>query len=592
MKKTKDTLLTVLTVGCIALASCKGNEPISPSSIRINQLGFAPQQEKIAICDGYKACQFTVTNKQTGKLVMSGTSLYTATSPWNKTPRSAIDLSQVRTPGEYLLQTGHDTLSFTIKERPLKPLADAVLKSFYYQRAGMDIESEFAGPWSRKMGHPDDQVIIHPSAASDSRPSGTIISSPKGWYDAGDYNKYIVNSGYSIGQMLAIYRLFPEYFKTQKVHIPESDNNTPDLLDEVYYNLSWMLTMQDPADGGVYHKLTTPCFEGFIEPAACQQPRYVVQKSVTATLGFAASMAQAARIYSDYEQDYPGFAKTALAAAERAYTWAEKHPDAFYNQDDMNKKYAPAVVTGAYGDGNASDEFFWAASELYMLTHKAAYREMAVKQFPKEFKPGSWGDTYQLGFTAWLQPGNQFDSSDSELTQKLLNQLTTYADKSIAEAQQTPFCAPYGNKATDFFWGCLAGQCANQGSALLLAYCLTAKTEYLTNAQRNMDYLLGRNATGYCYVTGFGSKSPLHPHHRLAASDTVSTPLPGFLVGGPNPKQEDKESGVTYTSSLPDESYEDQEPSYASNEIAINWSADMLALATGLDACQSLTTAQ
>ena len=96
-----------------------------------------------------------------------------------------------------------------------------------------------------------------------------------------------------------------------------------------------------------------------------------------------------------------------------------------------------------------------------------------------------------------------------------------------------------------------------------------------------MDYLLGRNATGYCYITGFGVKSPLHPHHRLSASDAVEAPIQGLLVGGPNPAQQDK---ADYPSNLPDESYSDTLPSYASNEIAINWSAALVALASSLDA--------
>src|SRR3712207_6095163 len=124
-----------------------------------------------------------------------------------------------------------------------------------------------------------------------------------------------------------------------------------------------------------------------------------------------------------------------------------------------------------------------------------------------------------------------------------------------------PIYAPYGNDAGDFFWGCLAEKCANQATSLVYAWLLTGERSYLTNAYRNMDYLLGRNATGYCYVTGFGTKSPLHPHHRLSASDGIAEPLPGFLVGGPNPGRQD---GVSYPSNLPDESYADVEGSYAS----------------------------
>ena len=82
-----------------------------------------------------------------------------------------------------------------------------------------------------------------------------------------------------------------------------------------------MLTMQDPDDGGVYHKLTTPNFEAFVMPVDCKQDRYVVQKSTQAALDFAATMALAARIYKDYPQ-YQPFCKIAANAAQRAYAWA------------------------------------------------------------------------------------------------------------------------------------------------------------------------------------------------------------------------------------------------------------------------------
>jgi endoglucanase len=105
-------------------------------------------------------------------------------------------------------------------------------------------------------------VLIHPSAASDKRPAESIISVPRGWYDAGDYNSYIVNSGITMGTLFSLYEDFPAHMKTVDLNIPESKNEIPDLLDEVLWNLRWMLTMQDPNDGGVYHKCTNAAFDG------------------------------------------------------------------------------------------------------------------------------------------------------------------------------------------------------------------------------------------------------------------------------------------------------------------------------------------
>lgn len=567
---------------CSMFAACSSSTGSLPAeSVRLNQLGYYPAQEKVAVTDSGKIERFTVVDATTGKEVLKGKPKSSAVSEWSGKTRTTLDFSEITAPGKYILQVNGASVPFEIKDRVLAPLADAALKAFYYQRTGMPIEEQYAGKWNRPAGHPDDRVMVHPNAASPTRPAGTIISSPKGWYDAGDYNKYIVNSAYSIGLMQSVYQLFPDYFANQSVNIPESNNNTPDLLDEMHYNLDWMFTMQDPADGGIYHKLTTPSFEGFIKPTDCKQQRYVVRKSVTAALDYAAAMAQASRLFAPYEKDYPGFAKRALATAEKAYLWAKKNPDAYYNQDKLSKEFQPAVSTGAYGDNNADDEFFWAATELYLSTGKSAYREDAVKKAPATFHTPGWGNVSALGVFAWLQPGKELDADDRAFATSLKEKLLAYSDAAIADADASSFHSPYGNKAKDFFWGCIAEGCADQGISLLYAYLATGNSAYLTNAYRNSDYMLGRNATGFCYVTGFGTHSPMHPHHRLAASDGIEEPIPGFLVGGPNPGRQD---GAVYSSDYPDEAYSDTQGSYASNEIAINWNAALVGLVSALDA--------
>ena len=99
-------------------------------------------------------------------------------------------------------------------------------------------------------------MLVHASAASKERPEGTVIASAKGWYDAGDYNKYIVDSGISTYTLLAAFEHYRDYFARKRTGIPESGNRLPDILDEALWNPEWMLTMQDPHDGGVYNKLT------------------------------------------------------------------------------------------------------------------------------------------------------------------------------------------------------------------------------------------------------------------------------------------------------------------------------------------------
>lgn len=547
--------------------------------IRVNQVAFYPQQEKVAVVEnGGKKVTLKVRNQQTGKVVGKTRFLRATQSPWSKKRRAVVDFSQLTTPGRYLLEYGSHSMPIEVKANALTDLTAGAIKSFYLNRSGMAIDAAYAGKWARPLGHADTLVYVHPSAVSPGRPEGSTFSSPKGWYDAGDFNKYIVNSSYSVALMLYAYEQNKAYFDGLKVGIPEQTNKTSDLLDELMYNLEWMLTMQDPYDGGVYHKLTTPNFEGMVMPVDCHQKRYVVQKSVMASYDFAAVMAQAARVYKG-NKDYPCFAGRAARAALAAYHWALQHPRAFYNQGQMNTQFQPSVFTGEYGDAQADDEQYWAATELYLLTDDPLFRETAARLQPQQFTVPSWGSVASLGSFDWLL----CDGDDlSTLNRK---QLLAYCDKQLTTLLTSTFYTPSGNTEKEFGWGCLAETFCVNGVTLLTAYRLTGDTKYLKAAQQNMDYILGRNATGYCYVTGFGTKSPQHPHHRLSTADGVDEPLPGMLVGGPNPGQQDgHEQGVAYPSKMADESYTDVVPSYASNEIAINWNAALVALAGWIDA--------
>lgn len=610
--------LTTMLLPCLLAALCacgRTTNVENPESIRINQVGFYPLQEKtLTLEPTNSSTTITIYKADTDEKVWEGEAVRTATSPWSGKERRIFDFSEITEPGTYTVKAGDETMEFIVSENAYDDLAKAALTGFYHQRSGMDLDSKIAGQWARKGGHPDTEVLIHASAASESRPEGTVISSPKGWYDAGDYNKYIVNSGYSLGLMAESFLMFPEQYD------PEGDEDyyeycrkTKDTygpaFEELSYNEEWMWTMQDPEDGGVYHKLTTPNFEGFVTPTECHQQRYVVQKSVTAALDFAGalcSMAELngmawmgddinARIYFDR-----------VRKAEAAYAWAKANPDAFYNQWKLNETYDPDITTGAYGDFSADDEFFWAASSLYLATKKASYLEDVKKYFPESFKLMSWGYVAPLGIFKWLQYEKyeanimggpievRYDAKDdiykyikpaiTEQEQEIIDRckamLLEYCDQSILDAEGSCYNSPYGNKPEDFQWGCSSAFC-DQALCFLYAYDITGESKYLDNARRNMNYVLGQNATGYCYVTGFGTKSPMFPHSRLCHADGIEEPIPGLLVGGPNPGHQDS-AEVTYASDYPDESYEDVMPSYASNEIAINWNASLVAAVSWL----------
>ena len=553
----------------------------STDSIVLNQLGFYTHAPKIAVVKGNTNVTDFYLLDANGKKVYTGALSQVIQSQNSSTKTRIANFSQYAKAGLYRISIAGigESHLFSIGRSVNQEAAKASLKGFYFIRSDMPLEEKFAGKWSRAAGHPDTAVVVHASAVSTTRPEGTIISTPGGWYDAGDYNKYIVNSGITMGTLLSAYEDFPSYFDTLKTNIPESNDDIPDILNEAIYNLRWMLSMQDPADGGVYHKCTNAAFDGMVMPGVTKLPRYVVQKGTAATLDFAAVTAQASRILKKFEKEAPRLSDSCIAASEKAWQWATKHPYAAYNQEENNKKFQPAITTGAYGDNVFTDEWFWAACELYITTGNETYWQKISENRKDTITLPSWSNLQALGVYSLLRSGLQKHKKETE---QLAKEVVAFANNLLLKKVTNAFLTVMGGSPKDFNWGSNANA-ANQGITLLNAYFITRQKKYVDGALSNLDYLLGRNATGYCFVTGLGWHSPLHPHHRPSVADGIAEPVPGLLAGGPNPGRQDN---CTFQYFEPETAYVDSDCSYASNEIAINWNAPLVYLANAMEALQ------
>lgn len=557
--------IILLVYACASSGKIKNGDS---NLVLYNQVGYQTNSQKLAlVADGVPEVVI---------IDADGTEVFrTVPKPsvfWEQSGDavSVIDFSIINIPGKYtLILPGKNSFEITISDQPFNEVSKAALKSFYFNRTAMSIEPEFGGLWARKAGHPDTLILVHASAASNARPEGTIISSPLGWYDAGDYNKYVVNSGITTYTLLRAFTDFTEYFQSQNINIPESGGSIPDILAETLYNLRWVLTMQDPNDGGVYHKLTTKQFEGFVMPHEAVNQRYVVQKGTAATLNYAALAANGYRTFKEWEKELPGLAATCLQKAEYAWEWAVKNPDVEYKQPKD-------IGTGGYGDNNFDDEWFWAASELYLATGKPQYLDVILAKYTKPSVP-TWNQTYALGFMSLL---DNFDI----LPQLIINtnireDFLTLADE-LTEKSNT---SPYAVSIDHFAWGSNS-DVANHGMLKLFAHKMTGNEAYLVSALSDLDYILGRNATGFCFVTGFGHKKVMNIHHRPSGADGIEDPVPGFLSGGPNLAVLTDCGPDVQRSPYPAKSFVDLECSYSTNEIAINWNAPLVYLASGIDA--------
>ncbi|TPV56437.1 cellulase [Aestuariibacter sp. GS-14] len=521
----------------------------TPDNVAIyaNQVGFIPEQEKEIVITANQVYRFDVTKTDNNQVVLSGESSQPMMWPLAGESASIIDISTITEEGNYrlTLDGSNDSISFAIRNDAYGDVHDAAIKAYYFNRASFALDPAYAGQWQRPAGHPDDQAAVLDNPSD-------VRASAKGWYDAGDYNKYIVNSGISTYTLLRAYLDFGDFYANRQWNIPESTNTQPDMLDEIVWNLDWMATMQD-SDGSVFHKLTTLNFAPEVMPHEANEQRYFVGKGTAAALNFAAVMATAARVF-------PASANTYQNAAERAWQWAVANPDMPYTNPEN-------VRTGEYGDTSFGDEFAWAASELLITTGKAEYLDAVSSHLGAPSTP-SWGGTMGLAYLSLLKEGeSRLAASDYQtIKQDFLN----YADQLVTADAESAFHVAM--RENDFVWGS-NGVAMNHGMLLATAYSLTENESYRTAMSHLVDYVLGKNPTGYSFVTGFGTKPPRFIHHRQSQADDVADPVPGFVAGGPHSGQQD---GCTYPSALPATSYVDDWCSYASNEVAINWNAPLV----------------
>ena len=440
------------------------------------------------------------------------------------------------------------------------------MRAFYGQRCGCKVDLG-DGYKHRKCHH---KAEFSPSSG---RPGK--LKNHGGWHDAGDYGRYIVNSGITCGTLLWAWELYPSALAALTLDIPESGRALPDYLAEIKWNLDWMLTLQDPADGGVWHKQTSNHFCAFIMPEKDHLPSEVIgtghdpYKSTCATADLAAVMAIAARCYLPFD---PVFAARCLAAARQAFTWSQAHPDIPF-------KNPPGVDTGEYGDPHCDDELLWAAAELFRTTREPAFEQAFLAGLAPTQRIGtpSWGNVSALAqwtYVFALGPSAAANETCTRIRQSTLAAAQRLLKRSRASAYGTTL------GLRDFGWGSNS-TAANQSMLLLIADLFeprpVPKQELAAAALGNLHYLLGRNCFGVSWVTHVGVRPFLHPHHRPSVADRIAAPWPGMLSGGPNARGGDAVADHL-PATAPMRMWLDDDRAYSLNEIAINWNAPLVFL--------------
>ncbi|NLR91360.1 glycoside hydrolase family 9 protein [Flammeovirga agarivorans] len=545
-----------------------------------NQVGYYPNAKKIITVKTNSPKKFKILSEDLSKVVLKGTTTDIGRWKYSEESYGMIDASSIKKEGKYIIELEGEQASypFEIVENAGETSLLASIHAFYLHRCSSPILEKFDTKYARNGGHDDTKVLVHPSALRNGQDPSTTISAPKGWYDAGDYNKYIVNSGITTYSMLLAYEQYNTTLNQLDYSIPKEESTLPHYLDQIKWNLDWMMDMQDPVDGGVYHKLTNANFDGFVMPDHAQKnPRYVIQKTTAAALDFSAVMSVAARTLGKFNKDLK---QQYTSAAVAAYQWALENNNIIYDQNKLNEQYSPKITTGAYDDKYLADEFNWAAVELYILTGEEKYYEKVDWKKGKYNQVQSWSNVSYLPVYSLLLHQKELKTLPKADLNYVENVVLKKANALIKEYEQSPLKVSMGQLESDFVWGSNS-VASNQGMLLLNAYTISKNKKYLEATVALSDYILGRNALDLCFLTGFGKKYPMNPHHRLSSADGIKEPVPGFLIGGP--QNNSNHDGCNYSSNLPATKYIDEECSYSTNEIAINWNASFVYMMSGIN---------
>ncbi len=574
------------------------------AAIVTNQVGYFKDASKKAtwITENQKSEKFYVLDEN-GKEVYKGESKPMGNDSDSGDSVQVLDFSDFNEEGTFTLKAG-DSVSreFTVGGTDTYSglLYDA-LNYFYQNRSAIEIESRYitsgdTAALAHAAGHTSDVARIT-TDWNDVNSNGGTQDVTGGWYDAGDHGKYIVNGGISVWLMQnqferAIANGSDAAFADGSMNIPENANGYPDILDEVRWEIEWMLKMivQDGEyKDMVYHKVHDIKWTALgLAPADDKEERIIKPPTTCATLNLAAVAAQASRLWASYDS---AFAAQCLEASKAAYAAAKAHPDMYAPLDQ-------SVGGGAYGDDDSSDEFYWAACELYLATGDSFYYEDIKKSewflsVPTSLTSGEndgvvgsfdWGNTATLGTIALAANLDSIDSGDADMVKSaFISAADTYITLEGEQGYGQPYGASkisYNDSTVGYVWGSNSFV-ADNAIVIATAYDITGEQKYMDGVVSAMDYLLGRNPMDYSYVTGYGDHAAENPHHRYWCAQAVEgfpkAPA-GVLVGGPNSGMQDPwvmGSGWVKGTIAPAKCYMDNVEAWSVNECTINWNAPL-----------------
>ncbi|MCM1145432.1 MAG: glycoside hydrolase family 9 protein [Blautia sp.] len=434
--------------------------PKNLPDIMVNQLGYAIEGNKIAVFRGeILPDTYALIDAQTEEIVYQG---QIVSKGYNETTKEEIsygDFTEYQAPGSYYLQADiiGRSYPFVIADEPYESVFNEVLKQYYYNRCGFMLSVELAGEAAHGACHTKGAGLIEDTTVE--------LDVSGGWHMDEIGRRDVLKGCYAINSLLLAYELYGEVF-TDDVGIPESGNGIPDLLDEVKYEIDWLLKMQDAVSGAVYSRVTV------IDNETAAYALYVEPVTMDATIHFAAAMAKFSYLYQTYDLT---FANQCLKAADRAYRYA-----------------------GKYIDDVDAEDYFYAAAELYRATGSYGYRKVAQDYLTGLESLDIEKDAVFWGCVTYLSTKQKVDM---ELCNRLISLLLADVEQ-ISYASKSSKYLTEGNKEQSN-----NSELLKKMTRMSVADHIITNHEYTTVLENHLHYFMGRNAESISYIDGVGSRN-------------------------------------------------------------------------------------
>jgi endoglucanase len=546
--------------------------------IKVNQLGYSSLASKYALVTGYAdelnavdGTPFQVKRASDNAVVYNG-KLKLATDYDTQSGERIFkaDFSRLLKPDTYYLSVAApgvaDSLSFQIGNNVYQPLIVDAMRYFYYQRQGIALDAAHAGVYTRGVGHPQDANAPFASGVNPPRDVS------QGWYDAGDYGKYVNAGAVAISDLVSAYQLFPREFKDSQLNLPESGNGVPDILDEAKWELDFIVKMQDQASGGFYH-MVQPSSQSAPDKDTTQRRIEDADGSrtnVRPTDDAASAAAALAEASIPFRKVDPTYAATLLTAARRGWDYLVANPNGV------------APVPGPYGVSDDHADRLWAAAALYRATGDAQYNQYFIDNYQNfasawdgsRDNPEGVGNMAQTAFLDYLQAARP----DATARAWFASKFAAWREPVLARSEQGPWHNTLQDN--DYYWG-------SNGVALNITHVLALGTIVLGDrdlssdvrviraVQAAMNYILGINPLHLSFVTGEGADS-VTTIFSTAWSNAGHPGVPkGYMPDGPNVY-----NNPLLSCTAPAKCYLDNDSNWTTNENAIYWNADLVLDAT------------